>query len=226
MSDKEFKNLLTRNTKIVVTAEGIDYDSRIEDITKNRLLITVPTRQGKPMPAKKGTMLTAAIILPDGRVVFDSFVQDTVAKHIHMYAIDLPKNMTKKQLRQYFRVDVHMYVNVFLGTIDMLNEKLDDDKKVEYTKVLVDNLSGGGCRITVDKMIPVSKHCVFDFSNYDMEGLEFVPAVGTRAIYRKEASKKHISFKFNDLIDTDRDKIVRYVFRRQLEARKMMAELE
>ncbi len=226
MDNIEIKSILLRNTKMVVSiANGSDlenYDSRIEDINNEALFISMPTKRGRPIAVHKDTVLTASVIVATGRVTFKSKVQYVVKKPIYMLAIDIPSSITHEQLRQFYRVPVYMRATFYLGSMDTLKMHEAQYAKIEYESALIDDLSGGGCRISTFSEIRDGDSIVLDFDGTPIEGVGRVECKVVRMV-PSGSGKRQVSLVYSDIAEKKRDKIVRYVFRRQMELRHMEA---
>ena len=218
------KKSLRINTKLVVNhvtnRESEFYDSRIEDIDDERIVISLPTRKSTPMPTTRGSLLRVSALLPDGRVSFESKIQGIITKPIYMLIINMPEILSHEQVRHFYRVPVHLRVKVFL--LDNLN-KTDGDDTITYEEGSVDDISGGGCRLTTQAELHVGNNITLDFTGSAIDNVGCIQCNVIR-VSPKSGNKIIASLKFYELDDLIEDRIVRYVFRRQLELKKLLAD--
>ncbi|MDR2884190.1 MAG: flagellar brake domain-containing protein [Deferribacteraceae bacterium] len=222
----EVQSVLQRNTKLMVilaNGDGNSYDSRIEDIDDDQLMISMPTNRGRPMPVAKGSILNVSAIAGNGKSDFDCRVLSVVKTPIYMLVVTLPDALRHEQMREFFRVPVHLRVKVFLGNLDKLDIFNKTSRAVPFYDGLVDDLSGGGCRLSCDSGIIEGDVIVLDLSNSLVDGIKQLECKAVRVAFRPNG-KRIISLKYSNISETNRDKIIRYVFRRQLELKKLSGE--
>jgi len=166
-----------------------------------------------PVPAVKGSVLQVSAITPDGRVSFSSKVQGIVTKPFYMLVISIPEALSHEQVRQFYRVPVHLRVKF------LLMNKITEEDTIHYEEGLVDDISGGGCRLSTGAELSEGDNLLIDFAGTAMDNVGRVECRINR-ISPKQGNKIVASLRFHEIDDLTEDRIVRYVFRRQLELRK------
>ncbi len=215
---------LLRNTKLIVSlassGENNYYDSRIEDIDDEKIIISMPSRKGMPVPVVKGSLLHVSALAANGRVTFDAKVQSVIKDPFYMLAISMPEILRHEQMRQFYRVPVHLRVKVFLGDLEKMKRMENSEDGIPYEDGLVDDISGGGCRLSTQAELHEGYNIVVDFTNTAMDGVGRVQCRVVRVSPRPN-NRKVASIRYWDIEELTRDRIVRYVFRRQLDLRKV-----
>lgn len=213
---------LTNNLKINIAGVGSNYagvyDARVEDVRAESVLISMPTDAGRPMSVSAGMKIEASFIMTGGRYLFTTTVKGRVMENIQMLVLERPKKLLKSELREFFRVDVLQKAKLF-SVEDVQNEGKTMPIKTELGTVLCLDISGGGTKLLSSIDIPHIVEVAVDFSGF-IEGLSSVAGRVVRYIHKPDG-KFDIGIKFTSLRDSDRDKIIKYVFKRQIEMRKM-----
>jgi c-di-GMP-binding flagellar brake protein YcgR len=221
------QDVLQRNMRLLVDfaegGSGGDYSSRIEDIDDEQLMISMPTNRGRPINVAKGMILTISAVAGGGKFSFDSRVITIVKTPIYMLVVTLPDVLLHEQMREFYRVPVHLRVKVFLGNLDKLNIFNKTSRTVPFEEGLIDDLSGGGCRLSCDVALIEGDTIVVDLSSTLVEGVKQIECRAVRVAFRPNG-KRIISLRYVNITEMDRDNIIRYVFRRQLELKKLSGE--
>lgn len=213
----EVDKFLTINQKLLLEVKIGDYagvyDSRIEDIDKGSVHVSMPSEKGVAIPLKPGTRLHVSFVMDRGRLSFKSAVEDRFMDPLPMLKITRPDVLFREELRSFFRVDtlipVKIMVNIHEG--DIIRQKMFEAK--------VTDLSGGGCKVFTEA--PIKKGDTFEiFFLGTIEKLDSVK-VESRRIRRVEEFYE-VGSEFYGLSHSDRDKIIKYVFKRQVEMKNLL----
>lgn len=190
------------------------YDSRIEDIKDGKIYISMPTEKGRAIPLIANTRLHISYVMDMGRFSFKSMVEDRIKTPLPNLIISYPDAVFREELRTFFRVETRIPIKILVpvkSENDILTHKLFDAKAVD--------ISGGGLRLFAD--VPAYKDSIIDvFLMGTVEKLDQIKAQVMRC--RRVEDKYEIGLKFLELSATDRDKIIKYVFKRQIEMRKLL----
>ncbi|MDR2870297.1 MAG: flagellar brake protein, partial [Deferribacteraceae bacterium] len=178
----------------------------IEDVQQSHIAIAVPDKHGQALVLEVASKVHVSALTEKGRFGFDSQV---LAINERSISIAMPASSNKEQLRQAFRVPVAMHVSVNIGSATH--------------EAGLDDISAGGCRITLDGMPELESGTVIDI-NFAGTALDLarVQAKIIRLI-DKQGTKQIFSIEFIDLDERKRDQIVRYIFQRQLELRDSLS---
>lgn len=214
---QDVEKYLTVNQKLLLEVKvgeyaGI-YDSRIEDFADGSILISMPTEKAVAVPVRPNTRLHISFVMDRGRLSFKSIVEDRMVKPLPMLKIAMPDVIFREELRSFFRVDTRIPVKILVDIDegDIIKQKMYEAK--------ITDLSGGGCRVFTAAQI--SKEDVFEvFFLGNLDKLEQVKVVAKRI--RKVEENYEVGTEFYDISQSDRDKVIKYVFKRQVELRKLM----
>lgn len=203
--------------------EREQYTSKLMEYNKKYLFITYPTHSRKSTTA----------FVPDGEKVFVSIVADNNIvyefttevlgrkriKKVPVLYLRMPhtSEIRKIQRRQYVRVDSKLDVAVYPAA---------EHKEPLITRSV--DISGGGLAVVAkndggfEPGEPVQLTIVLPFKS---DHYEYVDCPGE--IIRYFTDKHHpdprISIKFTDIKDEDREKIIKFIFEKQLEERRKLA---
>ena len=224
MTKEKVKNLtdyIDINTRLSVGIKRADYagvyDSRVEDITKKHILISHPTDGGIPIPMLPGTKLSIEYVSNDGRFHFESSV---IGKHtegsLSFVQIEIPETISRNQLREFFRVPTSIKgkVKIYYAKVPDKNMQIPH-KKVDCKVV---DLSGGGGKLITDAFFEKGQIFGLDVSP-EVEGGEDIKCTCIRS--KRIQEKSEVSFKFNFTKESERNIIIKYVFKRQIELKQL-----
>lgn len=208
---------LTVNQKLLIEVKVGDhagiYDSRIEDMEKGSLHISMPSEKGVAVPLKPNTKLHVSFVMDRGRLSFKSVVEDRYMDPLPMLKVAKPDLMFREELRAFFRVDTRIPVKLMVDIDegDIVKQKLYEGKIID--------MSGGGCRVFTPA--PVKKDSIFEiFFQGSLEKLESVKVEAKRI--RRVEENFEIGSEFYGISQSERDRIIKYVFKRQVELRKLI----
>jgi c-di-GMP-binding flagellar brake protein YcgR len=214
---KDVDKYLSVNQKLIIEVKVGDhagvYDSRIEDFDDETISISMPSSQGVTAPLKPNTKLHISFVMDRGRLSFKTLVIDRFMDPLPMLKIAKPDLLFREEMRAFFRVDTRIPVKIMVDIDegDIVKQKLFEAK--------VTDMSGGGCRVFTPA--PIKKGDVFEvFFQGGIGNLESVK-VEAKRVQRVEDNNV-IGTEFYGITQGDRDKIIKYVFKRQVEVRKLM----
>lgn len=217
---KDIDNYIKVNTKIlfnVVTGDyrGV-YDSRIEDIKNDEIRITTPTLKGVPFPVYQNIEVEVSFINEKGRFSFKTKVLGRIVDKIPLIQIQKPDFIFRKELRKYFRVGARLKIK-FRNINYKLKNGQPDIERTEQSAIIKD-ISGGGFRFVTDATITEGQA----MEVFEIEGIEIKNDVICRVVsIYNNADKTDAGAEYISIKELDRDKIIKYVFQRQIELRKM-----
>lgn len=219
---KNLDDYINVNTRINVGVKRADYagvyDSRVEDITKKYILISHASDNGVPIPMLPGTKLSVEYVSNDGRFHFETSV---LGRHtegsLSFIQIEIPETISRNQLREFFRVptSVKGKVKIYYSNVPDKNMKIPH-KKVDC-KVI--DLSGGGGKLITEAFFEKGQIFGLDMSS-EIEGGEDIRCTCIRS--KRIQEKSEVSFKFNFTKESERNLIIKYVFKRQIELKQLL----
>jgi c-di-GMP-binding flagellar brake protein YcgR len=212
-----FEKYIQVNQKLLIEVKVGDhpgvYDSRIEDFDDEHIFVSMPTDKGVTVPLRPKSRLHVSFVMDRGRFSFKTMVVDRIKGNLPMLKIVRPDAIFRQELRSFFRVDTRMSIKIL---VDVESDGIIT-QKVYDAKVL--DLSGGGARIFTSAYLKKDDNIeVYFLGNLDR--LEEVKAHVRRV--RKVEDNYEVGIQFTELGQSDRDKVIKYVFKRQVEMRKLM----
>ncbi|MCA1932992.1 MAG: flagellar brake protein [Calditerrivibrio sp.] len=218
---KEYKNYIQVNTKINVTVNSGDYrgiyDSRIEDIRQDGIYVGIPTLKGVPFPIRPGMQVEVSFIASQGRFSFDTTVEGRVTDGIPMLKLKRPEFIYRSELRKYFRVDCRLKTKVFKIFYNISNNEVI--AKLDSYDALIKDISGGGLRIQVEANFSVDDIVLLDLKDHFPGVNEIFGKIVT--IFPSLNKMGEYGIEFISIRERDRDIIIKYVFKRQIEMKRL-----
>lgn len=195
------------------------YSSRIEDINNKSIFISIPTSQSVPVPLAPNTSLELSFLNTKGRFSFQTQVITKVKDKIQMLELKKPEIIYRKELRKYFRVDTRLKATLFVINFNI--EKGDLNMVKDSFDTIIKDISGGGMKIAT--IAPLKEEQAVEFNLFDSLGLKKEIFGKVSKIFPPEpnSGKFVAGIEFISIKENDRDKIIQYVFKRQIELRKL-----
>nr|WP_308422678.1 flagellar brake domain-containing protein [Paenibacillus abyssi] len=191
----------------------IEYKSRIADVGENDILIEIPINEqtGRFKKLFLGDELSTFFITEGGmKNYFNTHVvgfKEDVIKLISIQKPD-PDQVTKVQRRSFFRVNADLELAVTLsGQIKFL--------------AVTDNIGGGGVSFIADGKYTIKSGDLLDcwllltYKNGSIDHVNFKCEIVR--VKPLETGRNQVMCKFSDISDTERQKIIRFCFERQLD---------
>lgn len=199
-----------------------NYHAQIHDIDDHTIFIDIPLNIHnhilEPLPVRTKVTVHFADS-QDTPCEFESVVEGNVYRSISLQAIRKPDKQAirRKQRREFVRVPVSFPVEMVVMDLET--------RKINNVQGVSQNLSGGGIAVIVrhDQPVKVGDLVGFVFQ-LNMEGTTH-DVVGKARILtitqpKDLPSRKICAMQFVEITDQDRQSIVQYVFRRQIELRE------
>lgn len=227
--DKNFINVFKVNHKfeIYIPNPANDsifdiYPSRIENISADNMTIALPMDKSFAVTLCKGDVFHGRMAFPNEAYAYEfscSYLGKRMGS-IPIWQVSLPYNISRDQQRQDVRYDISVSVTVKI--IDS-NDKEEIDR-VEFLKTK--DISGGGIKIISKK--PYLLDTIVDVA-LDIPGYGEVTALAK--VIRVQSLEESFSIywnvlKFLEIIRTERDAIIQYIFKKQLEERRKLGKIE
>ncbi len=213
---------LTKKIDVIVedpeTGHRLTYSSRIEDIGEDSMTIAAPYRRGSFLPPWTGRTFSGRIAGDKCAYIFKSALLQYITDPIPLWVIAPPTDVKKVQMRSYVRLDVVLDVKLeFAGE--------GDGGSSHVISTLTRDISAGGTRVVVSKPLVPGKKVKITLSLPEADSVEAVGEV-LRNIPPENPGERHTAaIEFIDIKEKNRGKIVKYIFRKQIERRKKEREL-
>ncbi|MEK3881478.1 flagellar brake domain-containing protein [Paenibacillus sp. PL2-23] len=195
---------------------ALEYRSRIADEEDDSYLIEYPLNEktGRPKRLFLGDELSVYFVSGEGvKHYFDShvtgFMEDGLIRLVKIMKPD-PERMTKVQRRSFLRMPATLDLAVKLSNLERFVCQTDD-------------VGGGGISFICDPQWNIKQGSTLEcwlllpYKNGSLEHAPFQAEVVR--INELETGRKQIMSKFVAINDTERGKIIRYCFEKQLEYR-------
>lgn len=185
------------------------YRSKIEELGVRIITVGVPVIKGGFIPLRQGTNLDIAFYDDLSFYSFASMIIDRIATPAPAIILEYPDNIRRIQRRQYVRVPVVIPLEYRIVGKEALSKP---------QKGHVMDLSGGGILFKTKENIEERSIVVI---KVNLGGNETeLPASIIRSVKKDEQNHYSVSAEFQEINESTRDKIIRYVFEVQREMRK------
>lgn len=186
------------------------HSSRVEEIGKDYCVIAMPMAKSVPIILLQGSQFNGRVVV-DGMVW--QFTSEFLDKRIHpipVWVISKPYDIKKIQLRAFVRIDTVLPVEL---------QVITDENSQPLLAASTSDISGGGLRAVSKHQLHVGTNLKFSL---DLPGMGNVQ--GSGVLVREEPLQDKVLFasgiKFTEIAEKDRDKIIKYIFKKQLERRQ------
>lgn len=194
---------------------AIEYRSRIADEQEDVLLIEVPIseKSGRYKRLFLGDELSVFFVSEDGiKNYFDSHVLGFKEDGVRLIKISKPEpdRITKVQRRSFLRVSAELEIAVKMSSL------------VRFV-CMTDDVGGGGISFICDGKWPLAPEQILEcwilisYKNGTIEHAFFQGEI-VRVVELK-TGKKQAMIKYASINDSERQKVIRYCFEKQLEYR-------
>lgn len=214
----KISQVVTFKLKDQPTQESVEYRTRVADEYGEILVIDCPinTYNGRMKRLKVGDVLVASFITNTGvKHTFETYVmkeRDGLEAAFPLYEIARPAEnaMTSIQRRNFFRISIE---------VDVAVQRLNGKRNVFRT----DDIGGGGVSFIVDRHHSFEAgeqlNCwiVLPRRNGSIDHSSFVAEVVREK--ELETGRKLIMVKFNEIIETERQRIMQFLFEKQIQYR-------
>lgn len=205
------------NQRITVEVKDAEppvrYQSRIENVTAEHIVLAAPLQGGVPVPLRVGTALRVTLFHAGGAHAFDTTIVGRQAEPTPVLQVERPTRMMALQRRQFFREPA------VVKTLCMTTSE-----QALQIECVTRNIGGGGlcCRtrdvnmlrhirqqMSEDEPLWVELHlpgrplqCLAELAWCHFEGDDYAD----------------LAFEFVDLPESERERLIRYLFVLQREA--------
>ena len=195
------------------TNNAQQYTSRIEGIIHDHLIIAMPMQKGSPVFQERGKAVYGRVFDESGIYTFKSTFVDKKMNPLPIWIVTMPFDIEKSQQRSFVRFDIALPVVIEYSL-------QDDQNEVASLKLITKDLSGGGLQLICNEnlkngsKIKLMLDCA-DCGVFQVDG-EVV------RVHQPQAERQlfWVSVKFLNIPENTRDKISRFIFRKQLEQRQ------
>lgn len=206
---------VNQRVEMSVTATQEKYFSRVEDVKSEGIIVAAPVKQGQVVPVAPGTELYVTIL---GENDMYNFQTQVLARGqmgpVAVLTLMKPDSMKKVQRRNFFRIPAEVPCSF------RILEEVTSMSMDPFIPAKTRDISGGGTLVVTEH--PVVREMIVELS-ITLPQNQIVPAVA-KVVFVKEGKggdkKRELATVFLVIEEPDREKIVRYVFKRQQELRR------
>lgn len=203
---KMWQNIKMIKTRI--SGEKEEYSSRIIDIEQDGeiFIIETPLKKMQLVMLMNGSKLNMIYMLENlGVLSCDIEVVDKLKENgIPLIRVKRVSNIKKIQRRNFFRLET---------ALDVTIRKIDD---IIVEKVKTIDISGGGMRIISNQKFEINDIVKINF-NINNKEYEFDSKVVKT---NEDKDRKEVSLQFIEILEKDRNEIIKYIFDKQREGIK------
>lgn len=196
------------------------YVSKIMRVTDKSFFMYEPKDNTKKMLVKPGMELEFVYIIDSGKYTFVSTVHDVVSDNIDMIEVNLPSYLERLELRKFFRVEMLRSIPVYKVTSKALTGNRFIYERGDFVPMTCTDLSGGGMKLSSNVKIATDDILEVDLSRIDSSLPDKVMVKVVRSVDNNDGTYT-LGIMFTSLTESDRDKIIKFVFQRQTEQRKV-----
>lgn len=187
--------------------------SRVEEINPRHLLIAMPVAKGVPVLLPPGTAFHGRVVESGTVWLFASTFLDKRPSPVPVWVIAPPRDFRKIQLRAFVRLETALPVEVKIFGADL-------PPVTATTK----DIGGGGLQIATKLALEPGVRLQIII---DLPGVGRMSTLGdvVRADFDERLNISTAGIKFVEISERERDKIIKYIFKKQLERRQKGLEI-
>lgn len=190
--------------------------SRIEDITEENVVIAMPMTKGYPVIIPNGSIVLGRIVSKGQVYQFESRVVGKKISPLPVWLLTPPTNIIKVQQRSFVRMDVVLPAKMQVLT----PENEGEEAAFAGGKVFTKNISGGGLCLITEEPIDIGIQLHLEVELPEQEILSITGRVARVEKPQNDRQLFWIGVEFLDVSETIRSRIIRFVFKKQLEQRQ------
>jgi c-di-GMP-binding flagellar brake protein YcgR len=193
------------------------YPSRVEEVSDNQLLLALPMKKSVPVLLYPDTVFYFRTVLAGTPWLFASRFLDKRLTPVPVWLCSPPFDARKIQQRSFVRLDTALEVKVRLKAISAVDAEANADAPT--ITATTKDISGGGLQIVTRDILPVGTQVQVEFDLAEFKVLSASAEV-VRAEFDNFRKICCLGLKFVDLSERERDKIIKYIFKRHVERRQ------
>lgn len=212
---KNIKEIIDVGQNISVEIPSGDYKgvyySYVYDEDDKHFYILLPTDTlGRAAFLRAGDSITISCISKKNiRVGFETKLVQIIKNDKTLYKINKPIEFYKYEFRENFRVDVLINAKCYF---------YDHNHQLQTRQASVLNLSASGAKISLNEYLELNKSIIIEFT---LENKTF--NLSATIVRRSEIDKStfHYGVKFEELDQKDKDFLIRFCLKKQMEILRM-----
>ncbi len=214
MKASDFKVNLRLDIMLTDDPGAERFPSKVEAISEGRLEFAMPISKGVPILLSPGDAFCGRVVL-DGTVwLFTSTFLDKRFLPVAVWVVTPPADFARIQLRSFVRLETALTATV--GVAGSSQPPL---------KAITKNISGGGAKLAVKEPLDPGARVELAVELPDTGSLQAFGEV-VRVEHDEKRDFYIVAVKFVEVSERERDKIIKYIFRRQLARRQKGLEVQ
>ncbi len=190
------------------------YRSKVQSLSEDRMVVAVPVKGASRVALEHGQKVKVIYTDSTAVYVFFTTVVSQASENAETITLGRPYDIRKIQRRNFVRLDTRL--KVLLCNLDNSFER----KGTPFEALSVD-ISGGGVMFMCDEVL--SPGDILDADIF-LSQSERVRAIGRVVRFTenppKTKLKYSVGFEFTVIEESERDKIIRFIFNQQRELRR------
>jgi c-di-GMP-binding flagellar brake protein YcgR len=206
--------------------EGREFISSVIRVSEAEIIITVPTKGKDTYLLEEGSAVEVEFVREDDAIYrFHSKVVRNFKGRLPLLFIEHSRKLERVQLRRHFRIEASLPVRCRILKAEELDNPLEAFLgKDDWHDGTITNISGGGALVELDCDAETGDYINFDASLDDDKRDNFTCEI---IEVTKKDDKRVAHAAFVGITENMRDKIIKYVFKHQLDSiRKEQKEIE
>lgn len=191
--------------------QGDVFYSRIEEITPTHMIIAMPMEKGQPLVVNSGAPVYGRLLTETAPYLFKSFFIDRRMSPRPVWLMSLPSEIQKVQLREFVRISSKLPVVVKVETLPAV---------LQPAGLFIRDISGGGLQILSKQPFPSRAKVSLHFELPEVGPIEAKGEVTRMQQPKSDPTSYWVGVKFIDLAEKERSKIIKYIFKLELERRR------
>lgn len=188
------------------------YPSRIEELTPQYMAVAMPMSKGHPIILNAGEIFHGKTTAGGAVYQFTSVFKEKKLKPLPLWVVSLPYDIRKIQQRAFVRIAIAIPLE--LQIID------EQEEQQEPYYVSTKDLSGGGLRIICQQPLPIGTKVLVKIQLPEMGEVQTNGEVSRNEQPQADRQLFWIGIKFLDIKEFSREKIIKFIFKKQLEQRQ------
>lgn len=211
---KDVLTVLKVNQSVEISFDHPDfldeYITRIETLEHDAIGVSMPTKRRVPL----GTHCWVYLIREHQRYGFQSVIKGYAKDNIILMVLSCPDEILRLQRRKYFRVPV---------ALPVVCKVLSSDKGLADITVggAIMNISSGGLLLSAEAQLDIGRELLLTFNLSPETELREIAGRVVRVGGVVTGGQREYGIEFTALSNNLRDLIMRYVFSREIEMKRM-----
>ncbi len=211
---EEFKLRINQKIQVAKMRNDLWFNSIILDTGAETISIVIPFDKERPLVLYQDEIVRIRLAANNASYLFSTKVTGVVLDKIKLYKLAYPKNITRIQQRKHVRFQI----------ISMDVEYAHQEGRNNYTKGTVIDISGGGMKMAVRKNIPKHERIFLKLVLRLQNRTELIQVKAIVVRSKKAEPDReiyHLGLRYEDITNKQQDLIVRYVFERMAQQRRL-----